>query len=71
MANNRLYLEDGSGASDARLLVAKTSMLGGWLWLRTPEEMTEWLDCRDMAASYGNTYGQGSQLRFVTENQQP
>lgn len=52
MANNRPYLVNVDGDS---IMVAK-SFDGGWDWRKMVNELTEWLACRDMNATFG-THG--------------
>lgn len=50
MANNRLYLFDPSDGG--RILLAK-SFGNGWEIRCTAERLQEWMDARDVGASYG------------------
>lgn len=73
MANNRLYIEDTDptpGDEPKRILVA-TTLGDGWVWRAEADKLTHWLDLRDIDSSYGNTGSKPSQLKFVTENEQP
>jgi hypothetical protein len=65
MANNRLYLVDGE--TGEKILLAKSFGMG-WQISRPADELSEWLEQRDVAASYGNAAGPGTTLGLVAEN---
>lgn len=65
MANNRLYLRDPE--TGEQMLLAKSFGLG-WSVYPTVDELSAWLEGRDVAASYGNCASQGTRLQLVAEN---
>lgn len=69
MANNRLYLYDPE--SGEKFMLAK-SLSNGW-YINNPEtfadNLEEWLDMKDLAASYGGTGS--TSLILVTEKDLP
>lgn len=74
MANNRLFIVDTE--TGEQIMLAKSSGDGWWVWYKDDEgkaaridELTEWLQHRDLQASYGNTNAKPSRLRLVTENE--
>ena len=55
MANNRLYLRDRATGEEIQLAKARVGD-DAWDWLRTPEEMTTWLDGRDIECVLGGPF---------------
>jgi hypothetical protein len=72
MANNRLFIVDTE--TGERIMLAKSNGDGWWIWYGEDQasridELTAWLQLRDLNASYGNTDCQPSKLKLVTENE--
>jgi hypothetical protein len=74
MANNRLFIVDTETGEE--IMLAKSNGDGWWVWYGEDkagriDELTAWLQLRDLQASYGNTNAEPSKLRLVTENEMP
>lgn len=72
MANNRLLIEDSE--TGERFVLAKSTGNGWWVWYGESlgeriRALNQWLELRDVHASYGNTGDGPSKLRLVTENE--
>lgn len=71
MANNRLYILDTE--TGEKFLLAK-SMGDGWYIWSDPESFEDsfenWMEGRDIAASYGVLDMKPTKLKLITENEE-
>lgn len=63
MANTYLYIHDSESGQE--LLVAK-AWSDGWVWHKTPDEITEWLKHRDIPSGYAGA-SEGTELKLIVK----